>query len=110
MDKFNRLYHYDNFPVRFYYCFIPQKEQYGGMRVIFQKTLYLLQLLTRENDNVQFRIFNHLDTLLDVQVVPSDLALALKEVSICSPRCVQLKEVPIVPVFTKRKRKSVVEK
>ncbi|XP_053402419.1 inositol 1,4,5-trisphosphate receptor type 1-like isoform X7 [Mercenaria mercenaria] len=60
------------------------KEQYGGMKVIFQKTLYLLQLLTRENDNVQFRIFNHLDRLLDVQVVPSDLALALKEVFIAN--------------------------
>ena len=57
-----------------------QQEQYSGMKVIFQKTLYLLQLLIRENDNVQFRIFNNLDTLLDVQVVPSDLALALKEV------------------------------
>ncbi|KAH3769464.1 hypothetical protein DPMN_170733 [Dreissena polymorpha] len=54
-------------------------DQYCGMRVIFQKTLYLLQLLIRENDNVQFRIFNHLDVLLDVTVVPSDLALALKE-------------------------------
>ena len=57
-----------------------QQEQYSGMKVIFQKTLYLLQLLIRENDTVQFRIFNNLDTLLDVQVVPSDLALALKEV------------------------------
>ena len=50
------------------------------MKKIFQKTLYLLRLLIRENDNVQLRIFNNLDTLLDVQVVPSDLALALKEV------------------------------
>ena len=55
------------------------------MKVIFQKTLYLLQLLIRENDNVQFRIFSNLDTLLDVQVVPSDLALALKEVMFCLP-------------------------
>ncbi|KAL4234550.1 hypothetical protein ACF0H5_006191 [Mactra antiquata] len=60
------------------------QEQYKGMKIIFQKTLYLLQLLIRENDNVQFRIFNHLDTLLDVQVVPSDLALALKEVFIAN--------------------------
>ena len=58
------------------------------MKVIFQKTLYLLQLLIRENDNVQFRIFSNLDTLLDVQVVPSDLALALKEVMFWLLSCV----------------------
>ncbi|XP_052817063.1 inositol 1,4,5-trisphosphate receptor type 3-like isoform X2 [Mya arenaria] len=60
------------------------EDQYSGMKVIFKKTLYLLQLLIRENDNVQYRIFNSLDVLLDVQVVPSDLALALKEVFIAN--------------------------
>lgn len=52
------------------------------MKSVFQKTLYLLKLLTRENYKVQERIFNKLDTMLDVQIVPSDLALALKEVNI----------------------------
>ena len=60
--------------------FYLQQEQYSGMKKVFQKTLYLLRLLIRENEAVQFRIFNNLDILLDVQVVPSDLALALKEV------------------------------
>ncbi|KAL3860316.1 hypothetical protein ACJMK2_010455, partial [Sinanodonta woodiana] len=59
-------------------------EQYRGMKTVFQKTLYLLQLLIRENVKVKGRIFNRLDTLLDVQVVPSDLALALKEVFIAN--------------------------
>ena len=63
-----------------------QQEQYSGMKKVFQKTLYLLRLLIRENEAVQFRIFNNLDILLDVQVVPSDLALALKEVSIKKTR------------------------
>lgn len=56
------------------------QDQYKGMETVFKKTLYLLQLLTRENQRVQEQLFDHLDTLLDVQIVRSDLALALKEV------------------------------
>ncbi|XP_046366515.2 inositol 1,4,5-trisphosphate receptor type 3-like isoform X5 [Haliotis rufescens] len=57
-------------------------DQYKGMETVFKKTLYLLQLLTRENQRVQEQLFDHLDTLLDVQIVRSDLALALKELFI----------------------------
>ena len=49
-------------------------------RTIFQKTLYLLELLARENTGVQETLFEHIDTLLDVQIVPSHLAIALREV------------------------------
>ncbi|XP_041375499.1 inositol 1,4,5-trisphosphate receptor type 3-like [Gigantopelta aegis] len=55
-------------------------EQYAGMNQIFKKTLYLLKLLARENDRVQYHIFERLDVLLDVRVVESDLAMALSEV------------------------------
>ena len=50
------------------------------MKTIFQKTLYLLELLARENTGVQETLFEHIDTLLDVQIVPSHLAIALREV------------------------------
>lgn len=50
------------------------------MKKIFSKTLWLMKLLARENKEVQEKLFQHLDTLLSVQIVPSDLALALKEV------------------------------
>lgn len=52
------------------------------MKDIFKKTLYLLKLLAKENDSVQSHIFDRLDILLDVKVVESDLAIALKEVRI----------------------------
>ncbi|XP_071092410.1 inositol 1,4,5-trisphosphate-gated calcium channel ITPR3-like isoform X4 [Haliotis cracherodii] len=55
-------------------------EQYKGMRDIFRKTLYLLKLLAKENDRVQHHIFERLDVLLEVRVVESDLAIALREV------------------------------
>ncbi|RUS68559.1 hypothetical protein EGW08_023679, partial [Elysia chlorotica] len=72
-------------------------EQYQGMEQVFKKTLKLLSLLTRENRNVQETIFTNLDRLLDVSIVRSDLALALKEIftgnqSIClkvQPRQIQ---------------------
>ncbi|KAL5022859.1 hypothetical protein ScPMuIL_002014, partial [Solemya velum] len=54
--------------------------QYSGMKDIFKKALYLLKLLARENDKVQMHLFDRLDVLLDVKVVESDLAIALKEV------------------------------
>ncbi|XP_041375271.1 inositol 1,4,5-trisphosphate receptor type 1-like [Gigantopelta aegis] len=57
-------------------------EQYHGMEKVFKKTLYVLKLLIRENHKVQDWIFNNLDTLLDVQIVQSDMAIALKEVFI----------------------------
>lgn len=50
------------------------------MRDIFRKTLYLLKLLAKENDRVQHHIFERLDVLLEVRVVESDLAVALREV------------------------------
>lgn len=56
------------------------QEQYGGMKEVFRKTLYLLKLLAKENNAVQTHIFDRLDVLLDVRVAESDLAIALKEV------------------------------
>jgi hypothetical protein len=50
------------------------------MRDVFQKTFQLVQLLARENAHVQFHLFERIDVLLDVRVVESDLALAMKEV------------------------------
>lgn len=58
------------------------QEQYAGMTDIFKKTLYLLRLLARENDAVQHHIFERLDILLEVRVVESDLAMALREVGV----------------------------
>ncbi|XP_036355381.1 inositol 1,4,5-trisphosphate receptor type 3-like [Octopus sinensis] len=55
-------------------------DQYGGMKEVFRKTLYLLRLLAKENNTVQTHIFDRLDVLLDVRVAESDLAVALKEV------------------------------
>ncbi|XP_078335085.1 inositol 1,4,5-trisphosphate-gated calcium channel ITPR2-like [Crassostrea virginica] len=54
--------------------------QYGGMQDIFKKTLHLLKLLARENERVQLHLFERIDILLDVRIVESDLAIALKEV------------------------------
>ena len=54
---------------------------YGGMTDIFKKAFYLLKLLARENYRVQHHIMERLDILLDVRVVESDLAIALKEVN-----------------------------
>ena len=56
------------------------QDQYAGMERVFRKTLLLLKLLIRENHKVQDRMFDNLDQLLDVQIVRSDLATALKEV------------------------------
>lgn len=52
------------------------------MTDIFKKAFYLLKLLARENNRVQYHIMERLDILLDVRVVESDLAIALKEVCI----------------------------
>lgn len=52
-----------------------------GMATIFKKTLYLMELLARENSAVQETLFEHIDDLLEVQIVPSNLAIALKEVN-----------------------------
>ncbi|CAL1526674.1 unnamed protein product [Lymnaea stagnalis] len=73
------------------------REQYLGMEKVFKKTLTLLSLLIRENHEVQEQIFHHLDKLLDVTIVRSELATALKEVftdnqSVClkvQPRQIQ---------------------
>lgn len=53
-----------------------------GMATIFKKTLYLMELLARENSAVQETLFEHIDDLLEVQIVPSNLAIALKEARI----------------------------
>lgn len=58
-----------------------QEQQYMGMATIFKKTLYLMELLARENSAVQETLFEHIDDLLEVQIVPSNLAIALKEVT-----------------------------
>ena len=49
------------------------------MQDIFKKTLHLLKLLARENERVQLHLFERIDILLDVRIVESDLAIALKE-------------------------------
>lgn len=51
------------------------------METVFKKTLRLLSLLSRENQEVQNQIFSSIDKLLDVSIVRSELAMALKEVS-----------------------------
>ena len=66
-------------------CFLLQKI-YGGMTDIFKKAFYLLKLLARENVRVQHHIMERLDILLDVRVVESDLAIALKEVNLYNYR------------------------
>ncbi|KAK3086885.1 hypothetical protein FSP39_024881 [Pinctada imbricata] len=55
-------------------------KQYGGMKDVFKKTFHLVKLLARENERVQLHLFERIDILLDVRVVESDLAIALKEV------------------------------
>lgn len=50
------------------------------MKSIFSKSLKLVQVLSKDNKEVQESLFYHLDTLLEVSIVPSDLALAIKEV------------------------------
>ena len=50
------------------------------MRDVFKKTFHLVKLLARENGSVQMHLFERIDILLDVRVVESDLAIALKEV------------------------------
>ncbi|KAK3610322.1 hypothetical protein CHS0354_029791 [Potamilus streckersoni] len=68
-------------------------QQYSGMTDIFKKAFYLLKLLARENGRVQHHIFERLDILLDVHVVQSDLAIALKEV-FCGNQATCLKISP----------------
>lgn len=51
------------------------------MTDIFKTAFYLLKLLARENFSVQHHIMERLDIMLDVKVVESDLAIALKEVA-----------------------------
>ena len=41
-----------------------------------------MELLARENSAVQETLFEHIDDLLEVQIVPSNLAIALKEARI----------------------------
>nr|XP_022341733.1 inositol 1,4,5-trisphosphate receptor type 2-like isoform X6 [Crassostrea virginica] len=60
------------------------EQQYMGMATIFRKTLYLMELLARENSAVQETLFEHIDDLLEVQIVPSNLAIALKELFIAN--------------------------
>lgn len=61
------------------------------MTDIFKKAFYLLKLLARENNRVQYHIMERLDILLDVRVVESDLAIALKEVKKSKDNCLFLK-------------------
>ena len=51
------------------------------MKDVFKKTFHLVKLLARENERVQLHLFERIDILLDVRIVESDLAIALKEVS-----------------------------
>ena len=46
------------------------------------KSIRLLRALARGNDAVQKRIYDRMDTLLKIQVVESEIALALKEASV----------------------------
>jgi uncharacterized protein with ParB-like and HNH nuclease domain len=55
-------------------------EQYRGIEVVLKKSLKLLRYIARGNDVVQLRLFERLDSLLEIKVVESDLAVALKEV------------------------------
>lgn len=50
------------------------------MKDVFKKTFYLVKLLARENERVQLHLFDRIDDILDVRIVESDLAIALKEV------------------------------
>ena len=56
-------------------------EQYRGIEVVLKKSLKLLRYIARGNDVVQMRLFERLDSLLEIKVVEADLAVALKEVS-----------------------------
>jgi len=58
------------------------QEQYRGLELILKKCLGLLKALARGNDFVQLRMFERLDILLKIKVVESDVAVALKEVSL----------------------------
>ena len=51
------------------------------MEEILKKSLKLLKALALGNDLVQMRMFERLDTLLKIQVVESELAITLKEVT-----------------------------
>lgn len=57
-------------------------EQYRGIEEILKKSLKLLKALARGNDVVQMRMFERLDTLLEIKVVESELSVALKEVGL----------------------------
>ena len=50
------------------------------MEEILKKSLQLMKALARGNDLVQMRMFKRLDTLLQIKVVESELAITLKEV------------------------------
>lgn len=69
-----------------------------GMATIFKKTLYLMELLARENSAVQETLFEHIDDLLEVQIVPSNLAIALKEVTNKIPFYFDFKK-PVLSLF-----------
>lgn len=56
-------------------------EQYRGIESVLKKSLKLLRYIARGNDVVQMRLFERLDSLLEIRVVEADLAVALKEVS-----------------------------
>lgn len=52
------------------------------MAAVFAKALRLIAVLAKENKEAQEDFFYHIDALLEVAIVPSDLAMALKEVCI----------------------------
>lgn len=56
-------------------------EQYRGIESVLKKSLKLLRYIARGNNVVQMRLFERLDSLLEIRVVEADLAVALKEVS-----------------------------
>ncbi|CAC5357472.1 unnamed protein product [Mytilus coruscus] len=72
------------------------EEHYHGMKSIFSKSLKLVQVLAKDNKEVQESLFYYLDTLLEVSIVPSDLALALKELFVANQTtCLKITETQI---------------
>ncbi|XP_076109900.1 inositol 1,4,5-trisphosphate-gated calcium channel ITPR2-like isoform X1 [Mytilus galloprovincialis] len=72
------------------------EEHYHRMKSIFSKSLKLVQVLSKDNKEVQESLFYHLDTLLEVSIVPSDLALAIKELFVANQTtCLKITESQI---------------
>ena len=57
------------------------QDQYSGMRRIFDKSFMLLKCMARGNEQVQQRLFDRIDLLLNVQGAEPKMAECLTEVS-----------------------------